>query len=126
MVCQRLGADPADMVVPVPLHPVRFRERSFNQAELLARIVSMKIGRPLRNDLLARPRATRSQAELDKKQRYLNVRDAFEPAKDSWIPGARVLLVDDVFTTGATANACAKRLKEAGAEKVIVVTIAHG
>ena len=121
-VIQRLGNDPADLAVPIPLHPVRQRERTFNQAEMLAEALARELVLPCRNDLLLRTQPTRPQAELTREERFLNVRAAFALNADPSIRGQRILLVDDVLTTGSTAEACARLLKAAGALHVVAVT----
>ncbi len=111
-----------DMIVPVPLHKRRQRYRGVNQAALLAAEVSRRTGIPLREDVLERVRATRPQTSLTgKRQRKSNVKDAF---RTTGLPlkGARVLLCDDVRTTGATARACAAALTGAGCGKVGLIT----
>ena len=111
-----------DMIVPVPLHRRRERYRGVNQAALLARDVAGRTGIPLREDVLVRVRATRPQTSLTgKRQRRSNVRDAFRADKTA-LEGKRVLLCDDVRTTGATARACAEALKKAGCVKVGLIT----
>jgi len=112
-----------DAVVPVPLHPTRLFERGFNQAALLARPVARALGVPLRARALARTRPTEKQAELDRSARLQNVRGAFRARRAM---GERVLLVDDVRTTGATQNACAEALRAAGCPRVewLVLAIA--
>lgn len=112
-----------EAVVPVPLHPGRLAERGFNQAELLARPVAEAIGTPCLPDALRRLRHEAPQAELGAVDRWHNVEGTFEPGSER-IPGT-VLLVDDVFSTGATAAACARALVEAGAERVVVLTLAR-
>ncbi|MBZ0270824.1 ComF family protein [bacterium] len=121
-----LGLDPReyDFVCPVPLHPRRLRERGFNQSLLLARRLTAATGLPLRRDTLVRTRPTVPQVGLPRKARRENVRMAFEAARP--IPeGARVLLVDDVITTGATVSACAAALKRAGASVVDAAAVAR-
>jgi ComF family protein len=110
-----------DLAIPVPLHPRRLREREFNQAALLALAL-----RPRRLDLhsLVRVRDTRPQASLAPADRRDNVRGAFL-ADPRHLSGQRVLLVDDVMTTGATADACARALRDAGARAVAVLTVAR-
>ena len=115
----------ADAVVPVPLHPRRLRQRGFNQSLLLAAWVSRSVERPLWPDALRRIRWTESQITLDRAQRRSNVRGAFKVRRPGQVAGRRVLLVDDVYTTGATANECARVLRRAGAEEVYVVTLAR-
>ena len=123
---QRLGPDPADGIVPIPLHPTRIRERGFNQALVLAQVLAKRLRLSCRKDLLIRHRPTEPQAGLCREERLANVRDAFRLHPDPWVRLKRILLVDDVYTTGATAEACAKLLKQAGAQAVTVAAIAHG
>lgn len=114
---------PCDALIPVPLHPERLKERGFNQAELLAREVAAATGAPLIVGPLVRLRATKQQALLDVAGRIENVADAFVwrgPA-----PPARVVLVDDVLTTGATVNACAAALRAGGAREVSALALAR-
>ncbi len=125
-VRERLGFDPADGIVPVPLHPPRFRERTFNQAERLAEELAENVNLPCWDHSLFRWKPTRSQAELDRAERLTNVQEAFELQANPFLRLSRILLVDDVFTTGATVNACAQLLKQGGALSVTVVTVAHG
>ena len=125
-VRQRLGPDPADWVVPVPLHPTRERERTFNQAERLAQGLARRLRLTCQPRLLSRYRPTRPQTALGRRQRMRNVRGAFRLEAGFPIRAARLLLVDDVFTTGATADACAKLLKKAGAARVAAVAFAQG
>jgi len=115
----------ADIVIPVPLHPSRLREREFNQSLLLADRIAQHLELPLSFHDLQRIRPTRPQTELDRQERARNVQRAFavRPAAD--LNGRRVLLVDDVLTTGATVEACAVALRKAGAEAVSVLTVAR-
>jgi ComF family protein len=113
----------ADVIVPVPLHPRRERARGYNQAELIARELARWLGKPVKTDWLARVKDTPSQTGLTPAQRIENVQGAFS-ARDK-VDKARILLVDDVCTTGATLNACARALKRAGAESVQAVTVAR-
>lgn len=115
-----------DLVVPVPLHPTKQREREFNQAELIAVGLARALNLPWRTDLLRRKAATRTQTLLSKVQRANNVRHAFAPHPRVKLNGARVILVDDVLTTGATTSACARVLRAAGAGEVCVWTVARG
>lgn len=113
-----------DAVVPAPLHWFRQWRRGYNQAELLAREVSRRTGVPLIR-ALRRRRATRTQAGLTGAKRRANVAGAFAVRQRAFVKGKRVLLVDDVLTTGATVNACAAALKRAGATYVAVLTLAR-
>ena len=114
-----------DCLVPVPLHRRRWWRRGFNQADLLAAAMSREVDIPVRRGLLRRARATESQAGLSNRQRRANVAGAFTATRPSQVRGRRILLVDDVMTTGATLNACATALKRAGAEYVGAVTSAR-
>ena len=115
---------PADVIVPVPLHPRRQRERGYNQAELLAKRVSRAAGLPVRPGALRRTRATAAQMSLGMADRRTNVAGAFQCA-EATLRGAVVLLIDDVCTTGATLDACAAALKSAGAAEVRGLTLAR-
>jgi len=117
--------DWTDGLVPVPLHPVRHAERGFNQAELLAAPCAARWRRPLYARVLVRVRATLPQADLDADARRANVRDAFQVARPAEIRDRRLLLVDDVLTTGATVGAAARALRAAGAAAVGVLTLAR-
>jgi ComF family protein len=114
-----------DQVMPVPLHRRRLRQRGFNQALLLANGVADVFGLRLVYDNLHRVRNTRPQVELSGEERARNVRNAFRLDRPAEVEGKRILLVDDVFTSGATMNECARVLKEEGAENVIVFTLAR-
>ncbi len=112
-----------DLVVPVPLHAGRVRERGFNQAVDLARAAAKARGVPLFAEALARERETRPQVGLTRPQRIANVKGAFTANGRVDIKGKTVLLVDDVRTTGATLNECARTLKKAGAARVLALTL---
>lgn len=118
-------AAPPDLLVPVPLHRSKLRSREFDQALALARQLSQGIGIPVRADLLIRKRATLSQVGLSALERRRNIRDAFEVRQRPGCTGKTVLLIDDVYTTGATAQECAARLRQAGAARVNVYTLAR-
>jgi len=119
-----LEPETIDVVCPVPLHGARLRERGFNQSDLLAEAVAEGIGKPLRR-LLVRTRPTLPQVDLPAESRATNVRGAFAPDLHEVIQGKRVLLIDDLFTTGATMAECARMLRRAGAEEVRVYTLAR-
>ncbi len=120
----RLGRG-IDLLMPVPLHSRRLRERGFNQALLLGHEVAQAHGIPLSIDSLARIRPTRPQVELSGAERVRNVAGAFAIRPSCAVDGRSVLLVDDVFTTGATLNECARVLKERGAGRVLALTLAR-
>ncbi len=112
-------------IIPVPLHWLRYMQRGYNQAEMLGRELSRHTGIPCWNALI-RHRYTRSQARLNLKQRLRNLNTAFTVNPSFDFVGKRVLLCDDVMTTGATLRACADRVIGAGASTVEVLTIARG
>jgi ComF family protein len=113
-----------DVIVPVPLHATRQRERGFNQAQLLAELLSAQISIPAK-PLLERIRYTTTQTALDRAERIENLHNAFHLRKKADVRALRVLLVDDVLTTGATLSECARVLKRAGAVSVYAVTVAR-
>jgi ComF family protein len=115
----------SDMMIPVPLHRSRERERGFNQALELSRKLSRFIRTPVVSGLLVRSRPTKVQAGLSRRERRLNLAGAFRLSRSGVVEDKRVLLVDDVFTTGATLNECAKILKRNGAQRVNVLTVAR-
>ncbi len=126
----RAGGDMAaecDLIAPVPLHRWRLLWRRYNQAALLALALGRHADKPVVPDLLVRKRATPSQGRLGPAQRRANVAGAFalRPRHAGRVEGFRVLLIDDVLTTGATAEECAKALKRAGAKAVDVLTLAR-
>lgn len=113
------------VVAAVPLHPKRLAGRGFNQSLLLARNASRTLGARLSVDGLVRTRNTRPQVDLSPGEREQNVRGAFSAARTGEFTGRDVLLVDDVYTTGATVRECSKVLRKAGAKKVYVLTVAR-
>ncbi|MGB2980072.1 MAG: ComF family protein [Candidatus Zixiibacteriota bacterium] len=113
-----------DMVIPVPLHRARQRERGFNQSEVLAEGISQATGLPLARDVLKRKKNTKDQTYLNAQQRAENVKGAFVVTQPERISDKKVILVDDVMTTGATLNECARMLQEAGATRVFAATLA--
>jgi ComF family protein len=121
-----LAAQRPGMIVPVPLHPAKRREREFNQAERLAARLSAATQIPVNKRLLQRVVPTRTQTQLSRPERLDNVRNAFAMRQGQRLNGERIVLVDDVFTTGATTSACARVLVAAGAGEVCVWTVARG
>ena len=123
---QRAPLNRATRIVPVPLHPEREKQRGFNQAAILANALSKLARLPVAEHALARTEHTgRHRAGMDAQARRESVADAFVVIHPRTIAGEHILLVDDVFTTGATASACSRVLLEAGAEEVLVLTIAR-
>jgi len=123
---QREPVNSANLIIPVPLHPSRERERGFNQAVLLARELARFSSLPLdEHSVIRRVHTERHRAGMDSKARRDSVARAFAVRHPDSVAGRRVLLIDDVFTTGATVSACAAVLKDAGAEEVFVLTIAR-
>jgi ComF family protein len=121
------GGEPlvADVVVPVPLHRQRERERGYNQAALIAKPLAKRLRLPHKAVLLMRTRARPDKRILSLEERWESVRGAFATRPGSQVDNQRVLLVDDVLTTGATLDACARVLREAGAKSVIGLTVAR-
>jgi len=121
----RVRALRIDGIVPVPLHPAREREREFNQAAALGILVSARLHVPLVRGL-RRVRYTVTQTHFHREERFENLDGAFAPNPQADVRGKNLALVDDVLTTGSTADACAKVLREAGASAVVVITAARG
>jgi ComF family protein len=124
----RAGADvlaEADAITPVPLHARRLWTRRFNQAAALGREIARRAGKPFEPALLRRIKATRSQVGLSREQRVQNMQGAFRAAPGASVQGRRIALVDDVLTSGATANAAARALLRAGAAQVDLIVFAR-
>jgi ComF family protein len=115
-----------DFVSPVPLHKKRLLERGFNQSELLSLEISKQFGWPTESGALERSRMTAPQVALDETERKTNIRGAFAVIDSTKILNKKIVLVDDVFTTGATMEECAKVLKEGGAKEVVGLALAKG
>ena len=130
LLCNCIGAEypdrAFDVLIPVPLHHVRRRERGYNQSAVLAHELGRRMGCPVRFRALKRIRPTATQTNLTAKERLSNVANAFQNRREKGLAGRRVLLIDDVMTTGATVNACANTLRKGGAESVHVITVARG
>lgn len=129
MLCsyqQHFSLNSLDKLVPVPLHKKQYRYRQYNQSEVLARKLSRATGIPVAVDTLARIKETKPQFTLNKQERALNIKDSFRVKNRFWLQGARVLVIDDICTTGSTINECARVLKQAGAEEVFGLVLAHG
>jgi competence protein ComFC len=115
----------AELMVPVPLHRSREKERGYNQSGLLADLVSSKTGIRVQKRLLIRTRRTETMNRLKRGERFCNLEHAFSVQRNGLIEGKKVLVIDDIITTGATLHECARTLKEAGARQVFGVTIAR-
>jgi ComF family protein len=112
-------------MVPIPLHPRRLRRRGYNQSELIAFELAKLVDIPVATVILNRVRHTQKQSRLDDEDRYFNVKNAFEVMNPHLVRNARILLIDDVYTTGSTLNSAAFPLKEAGSVNVSAFTFAH-
>jgi len=114
-----------DLLIPVPLHRERLRERGFNQALLLVKELSRRTGIPYRTRVLQKMKPTVPQVNLSGAEREKGVRGSFRRVERETLEGKSILLVDDVYTTGATGNECSKVLLAGGAERVDLLTLAH-
>jgi ComF family protein len=113
-----------DLILPVPLHPGRLKERGFNQSGLLAAGLARRLRAPVSFDVIERKSRTQPQTRLTRRERLKNLKGAFELSGARGVRGRRVLLVDDVFTTGATLSECARTLKKkGGASEVNAITV---
>ncbi|MFC1502203.1 ComF family protein [bacterium] len=117
--------DKESILIPVPLHKLRYRERGFNQSEIICRSIGSTVSIPVETDILVRTRNTFTQTKLEAEERIRNVNEAFRVRDPNSVQSRTVILVDDVVTTGSTMNSCAKCLKNAGAEKVIGLALAR-
>jgi ComF family protein len=113
------------LIMPVPLHPARLRKRGFNQSVILARELSKKLSIPMDFMTLKRSVDTEPQVHLGKRERASNVKGAFAVSNSDKITGHKILLVDDVYTTGSTVNECARVLTTNGASSVAILTLAR-
>lgn len=116
------------ILVPIPLHPTKLRERGFNQSQALAQVLQKTLSANIQiENTLIRTRFTQSQTLLSREQRKVNIRNAFALSPNIKLDfKKKYILVDDVFTTGSTANACAKVLKNAGIHTIELITLGHG
>ncbi len=116
---------PVDTIIPVALHKNRLKQKEFNQSALIAKHLAKALGIPLSVDCLIKIRDTIPQVGLSAKERKKNIRDAFKIKRRNLIEGKNIMLVDDVYTTGATARECSGVLRKAGAKDIYVITLAH-
>jgi ComF family protein len=112
-------------IIPIPLHPRRLRQRSFNQASLIARRIGKRLDMPVNEGSFIRGRWTAPQVGLSRAKREANVRGAFQVVRADEIRGGRWLLLDDVYTTGSTLKEASRTLRVAGAEAIHVLTLAR-
>jgi competence protein ComFC len=119
-----LSFDRDSVLIPIPLHPVRLRERGYDQALLLANAISAVTELPVLHSHLIRVRNTPHQTGLNQKERFTNISGAFKIKTSSTVRNKKIILVDDLLTTGATVNEAAKALKAGGADKISVLTLA--
>ncbi len=123
---QKSDYQDVSLIIPVPLSKKRLLERGFNQAGILAKFLSEQSGIKLdKQSLIRKIHTPIHRAAMDKKAREISVKDAFEVKRANFVKGERVLLIDDVFTSGATVSGCAKTLKDSGAENVNVFTLSR-
>lgn len=115
-----------DLITTVPSHKKKLKERGYNPAELIAKNLGKKLNVPFKNKLIKRVYYQKAMNKLTRNERNLNVIGSYASYKREDLTGKSILLVDDIYTTGSTVNTCAKILKEMGAEKVIVITVASG
>jgi competence protein ComFC len=116
----------ADFLVPIPIHLQKLAARGYNQTELLASPLGKYFGKKILTDVLIREKFTKSQNSLKREERFFNLRDAFRVVRTGAVSGKRILLIDDIFTTGATVSEAARTLLKAGATNVDVLTLATG
>lgn len=113
-----------DIIIPVPISKKRKHERGYNQTQLIAKEIAKILNIKLGNNILIKERDTKAQSELSKKDRAINIKDVFKITDNKTIKNMKILIFDDIYTTGSTANECARILKESGAKKIGVLTIA--
>lgn len=114
-----------DYIIPIPLYNSRLREREFNQSEILSKRVAQEFNKEILSGILIRNRLTNTQTELTHQERFNNAKDSFSVISPERLRGKNLLLIDDVLTTASTSNEAAKCLKEAGANMVILLTLAN-
>lgn len=115
-----------DTIIPIPLYPVKLRERGFNQAYLLSLLIAKRYNIPISTGNLIKVKSTKPQSSLNRSLRLKNLKNAFSVRRPEYLKGKDILLIDDVYTTGATINEASKVLKRAGASSIKIVTLARG
>jgi ComF family protein len=114
-----------DIIIPIPLYFIRKWQREFNQSHILASSLSEYLNIPINDSVVKKVHWRKSQTTLSGRQRWDNALDSFRVTQNKYIDGRNVLVVDDLFTTGATANDCARALKKANANKIFIITLAR-
>lgn len=114
-----------DIIIPVPMYRKKKNKRGYNQSELIAKEIARRLGNiEFKNDILIKIKNTPKQSSLNKEQRMINLKNVYKVHNELFIKNKNVLIFDDIYTTGSTANECAKTLKEAGAKNIAILTIA--
>lgn len=121
-ICRKIKS--YDIIIPVPIHKKRKNERGYNQSELIARNLANKLELKLVTDVLIKEKNTIAQSTLTRKQREQNVKQVYKIQNKQKIENKKVILIDDIYTTGSTAEECSKMLKQNGAKEILVLTIA--
>jgi ComF family protein len=128
-LCELVASTPeclrADVVVPVPLHPARLRERGYNQADLIARPLARRLKLRMKPFLLVRTKPRPDKLRMTRRERWETVKGAYVAREGIRVDNLHILLVDDVMTTGATLDACSRALRKAGAARVTALTVAR-
>lgn len=115
----------ADLIIPVPISKKRYYERGYNQSELIVKYLSRLIKLEYRNDILIKVKNNNRQSELSENKRKDNVKDAYSIKNAEMIKGKKIILIDDIYTTGSTVNECSKILKKVGASQVVVLVVMY-
>lgn len=113
-----------DMIIPVPMHKKKMQKRGYNQTELVANELEKSLGIPMRKDILSKVVNTTTQSKLGGKARQSNIQHAFFIKNDVEVENKKIILLDDIYTTGATSEECSRVLKEAGAKEILVLVLA--
>lgn len=122
----KLGWDKPDVIIPIPLHPRKERERGFNQSSLIAKYVGELIDVPVECKIILRTRETETQNKLNKEERKENLKNAFQMIENQKFTNKKILILDDIYTTGSTIDACAKELGKAKPKEIKFMTFATG
>ncbi|MFC1721475.1 ComF family protein [Patescibacteria group bacterium] len=126
LVQRSIAIDPDCLLIPVPLHPRRERQRGFNQSTLICQTITKNIKVNLRTDILIRRRYSKPQMKLDREERLQNLKGAFELSESEAVTNRNIILIDDVLTTGKTLSECAKVLRTGHPRSITALVVAHG